>query len=196
MEYGKTKLKPVDEPADTNETADQILLTSEYTHKLWKAYNLDFGPMASVGYQTEFTENQDAPTTKIARGKAGIKIFNGDIIKDLYLAGVYEYDLTYAEHVSKSALELGWRIEYDVREGVRFSTDGYYRDYLSFSKYVGEDLTYDLKATARMDVNLTKTLTFGPYVSYRVGKSRQADVTGSNFMIGLSLGYRDLFNIF
>lgn len=196
MEYGKTKLKPADEPADTNETADQILLTSEYTHKLWKMYNLDFGPMANVGYQTEFTENQDAPRTKIARGKAGIKIFNGNIIKDLYLAGVYEYDMTYSEHVSKSAVELGWRVEYDIRDGVRFSTDGYYRDYLSFSKYIGEDLTYDFKATARMDVNLTKTLTFGPYVSYRLGKSRQADVSGSNFMIGLSLGYRDLFNIF
>ncbi len=196
MEYGKTKLKPVDEPADTNETADQILLTSEYTHKLWHVRDLDIGPMANIGYQTEFTENQDAPRTKIARAKAGIRVFSGKIIKDLYLAGIYEYDMTYPEHVSKSAAEIGWRLEHDIKDGVRFSTDGYYRDYLSFSQYVGEDLEYDLKATARMDVNLTKTLTFGPYVSYRLGKARQASVTGSNFMIGLSLGYRDLFNIF
>ena len=38
MEYGKTKLKPVEGENTTNESADQILLTSEYTHKLWSKY--------------------------------------------------------------------------------------------------------------------------------------------------------------
>lgn len=196
MEYGKTKLKPAGEPSDTNETADQILLTSEYTHKLWQVRHMDVGPMASVGYQTEFTKNQDAPRTQIVRGKAGIKVFNGDIIKDLYLAGVYEYDMTYPEHVSKSAAEAGWRIEYDLREGVHFSTDGYYRKYISFSQYIAEDLEYDLKATARMDVNLTQSLTFGPYITYRRGKARGTHQTASNMMVGVSLSYKDLFNIF
>lgn len=196
MEYGKTKLKPVDEEDTTSENADQILLTSEYTHKLWSHKSIDFGPFASVGYQTEFTKNQDAPRTKIARGKAGIKVFNGNIIKDLYIAGVYEYDMTYSEHVSKSAGEVGWRIEYALRDGVQFSTDGYYRDYFSFSAYEGEDLKYDLKATARMDVNLMGNLTFGPYISYRQGESRAAGKTASNTMIGVSLTYKNLYELF
>ena len=196
MEYGKTKLKPANGPNTTNESADQILLTSEYTHKLWSHKGLDFGPFVSAGYQTEFTENQDAPRTKIARGKAGIKLFNGDILKDLYIAGVYEYDMTYSQHVSKFAGEIGWRAEYTLREGVLFATDGYYRDYFSYSHYVGEDLKYDLKATARMDVNLTNSLTFGPYVSYRQGQSRASDKTASNTQIGVALTYKNLYDIF
>ena len=196
MEYGKTKLKPVNGPDTTNESADQILLTSEYTHKLWSHNGLDFGPFVSAGYQTEFTESQDAPRTKIIRGKAGVKLFNGNILKDLNVAGVYEYDMTYPDHVSKSAGELGWRAEYTLREGVLFATDGYYRDYFSYSRYVAEDLEYDLKATARMDVILMNNLTFGPYVSYRQGKSRVADKKASNTQIGVSLTYKNLYDIF
>ncbi|MDY6407346.1 MAG: DUF3078 domain-containing protein [Pseudomonadota bacterium] len=196
MEYGKTKLKPVNGPDTTNENADQILLTSEYTHKLWSYKELDFGPFVSAGYQTEFTDSQEAPRTKILRGKTGIKLFNGNILKDLYLAGVYEYDMTYSDRVSKGAWEFGWRAEYTLRESVLFATDGYYRDYFSYSRYVGEDLEYDLKATARMDVNLTNNLTFGPYVSYRQGKSRIATSKASNTQIGVSLTYKNLYDIF
>jgi len=196
LEYGKTKLKPVNGPDTTNESADQILLTSEYTHKLWSYKTLDFGPFVSAGYQTEFTDSQDAPRTKILRGKAGVKLFNGNILKDLYIAGVYEYDMTYSDRVSKSAGEIGWRAEYTLRDGVLFSTDGYYRDYLSYSRYVAEDLEYDLKATARMDVNLMNNLTFGPYVSYRQGKSRGSDKRASNTQIGVSLTYKNLYDIF
>ena len=61
---------------------------------------------------------------------------------------------------------------------------------------IPEDLKYDLKATARMDVNLTGNITFGPYISYRRGQSRASDSSASNTMIGVSLTYKDLFNIF
>ncbi|MGN1079237.1 MAG: DUF3078 domain-containing protein [Alphaproteobacteria bacterium] len=195
-EYGETKVKPVDEPAETNETADKIVFSSDYAHKMFKFNNIDFGPMAVAEYQTEFTANDDAPRTKTLRAKAGLKLFNGTIIKDLYIAGVGEYDMTYGnEHVGKSAGEIGWRLEDKPRDGVMFSTDGYYRKYFSYSRYVGTDLEYDLNMTARMDVNISDTLTFGPYLSYRYARSREADVAGSNFTIGVSFSYKDLFNL-
>ena len=84
------------------------------------------------------------------------------IIKDLYIVGVTEYDMTYSEKISKTAGEIGWRIQYDLRDGVQLSTDGYYRDYFSFSKYIGTDLEYDFNANARMDVTLVDNLAFGP----------------------------------
>ena len=34
-EYARTKLKPADQPADTNESADKILFTTNYTQKIW-----------------------------------------------------------------------------------------------------------------------------------------------------------------
>ena len=202
-EYAKTKLKPADQPADTNESADKILFTTNYTQKIWDFDNGHLGPFVEGAYQTEFTRNKNAvgdelPRTRVFRGKAGIKLFDGLVFKDLYVAGVGEYDMTYDPDVAKSAAEAGYRIEKDIREGVKFSSDGYYRRYLSYSESkekTPEDLRYDLNITARMDVNLYSCLTVGPYVSYRRAHRRGSDVAASNFMIGLSFSYIDLFNL-
>lgn len=196
LEYGKTKLEPADGPEESNETSDKILLSTNYAYKAWKYDTYNIGPMVVGEYQTEFTENDNAPRMKVFRGKGGLALFEGDIIKDLYIVGVTEYDMTYSnEKVSKIAGEIGWRIQYDLRDGVQFSTDGYYRDYFSYSKYVGTDLEYDFNATARMDVQLIDNLTFGPYLSYRRAQSREANVAGSNLQVGVALTYKNLYSI-
>ena len=194
-EYAQTKLKPANEPSNTNESADKILLSSSYAHKLWTVREANVGPFAEAEYQTEFKRNDDAPRQKVARAKAGIKLFDGTIFKDLYIAAVGEYDMTYDPEVSKSAAEIGFRAENELREGVKLYADGYYRKYLSYSEYVGSDLKYDFNITARMDVAINSTLSMGPYVSYRRARSREADVDASNFMIGLSFNYSDIFNL-
>ena len=190
MEYGKTKLKPYDGETVVNENADKILLSSDLAWAHWQWGDLKFGPMARAAYETEFQASGVAPRQKVARLSAGLSLFDHPIIKSLYLAGVYEYDFTYSEHkVNKSAIEAGWRLEYEVREGVKLSTNGYYREYLSYSEYVPTDLERDFNAVARMDTNLWGNFTLGPYVQYRRAKARGVDVYGSNFQIGLSFSY-------
>ena len=109
---------------------------------------------------------------------------------------IYEYDFTYSdEKVSKSAAEAGWRIDYKLREGVKFSSDGYYRKYLSYSQYVPEDLSYDFLAVARLDTNVWGDLTMGPYVKYRRAHSRSAIDYASNTSIGISFSYIHNFDL-
>ena len=190
MEYGKTTLKPYDGEKVVNENADKILLSSDLAWAHWHWGDLKFGPMARAAYETEFEASGDAPRQKVVRLSAGLSLFDHPIIKSLYVAGVYEYDFTYSEHkVNKSAVEAGWRLEYDVREGVKLSTNGYYREYLSYSEYVPTDLERDFNAIARMDTNLWGNFTLGPYVQYRRAKARGVDVYGSNFQIGVSFSY-------
>lgn len=195
MQYGRTKLRPAEGASTTNENTDQILFTSDYTHKLWKYKEADVGPFGSLSYDTEFTDNDDSPRRKIIRGKGGIKLFNGIYTKDFYIAAVGESDLTYAQAVNKTAWEIGGTYEYPLRDGVKFQVEGYFRDYLSFSHYQGTDLKYDLNIVSRMDVKLNDTLSLAPFVSYRLAQSRAAEDAGSNFMIGLSLAYSDLFDL-
>ena len=114
----------------------------------------------------------------------------------MYVGGVYEYDFTYAnEKVSKGAAEAGWRVEYQLREGVKFTSDGYYRKYLSYSQYVGEDLKNDFLAIARLDTNIWGDLTMGPYIKYRRAHSRQAQHYASNTSIGVSFSYIHNFDL-
>ncbi len=166
MEYGKTKLKKADGSTTSSENADKILLTSDYARKMWKYDEADVGPFASLGYQTEFTANNDAPRNKTLRGKGGIKLFNGTYIKELYAALVEEFQL-----------------------------DSYFRDYFVYSRYVGTDFKYEFNLTSRMDVKIHKDLSIAPYISYFEAQSREAPVAGSNFMIGLSFAYSHLFNL-
>ena len=150
-----------------------------------------------VSYETEFEPTNDTnDRLKVLRAFGGLSLFDSPIVKTLYVAGVYEYDFTYGhDQVSKLAAELGWRLEYDVREGVKLSTDGYYREYLDYSRYVGTDLERDLSLTARMDTNLWGAFTMGPYVQYRLAKARDAEHYGSNLILGISVNYITKFGL-
>lgn len=193
-EYGKTKLKKADGETSSTENADKILLTSDYARKTWRYHNADVGPFASIGYQTEFTANSDAPRKKTVRAKEGIKLFNGKYIKELYFAPVEELDFTYSDTDTKLAYEIGITAEYPLRDGVKFQLESYFRDYVAYSTYRGTDFTYEFNITSRMDVKLNDTLSLAPYITYFRAQDRESPSAGSNFMIGLSFAYSDLFN--
>lgn len=190
MEYGETTLKPYNAPKTQNENADKILLSSDMSWACWEFAGFKFGPTLRGAYDTEFVASGDAPRQNILRSNAGLSLFDHPIIKSLYLTGVYEYDFTYAgDQTSKTAAEFGWRLEYKLREGVKFSTNGYYREYFSYSDYVSTDLDRDFSAVVRMDTNLWGNFTMGPYIQYRRAKARGTDVYGSNFIMGVSFNY-------
>ncbi len=193
MEYGKQTITDVNGEKTVDESADKILLSSDLAYACWDFDSFKLGPIVRGQYETEFVGN---PRRNVIRPNAGFALFDHDIIKSLYIVGVYEYDFTYAdEKVNKSAVEAGWRLDYKLREGVKFSSDGYYRKYLSFSQYVGEDLEYDFLAVARMDTNVWGDLTMGPYVKYRRAHSRQAPDYGANTSIGISFSYIHNFDL-
>ena len=196
MEYGETKLKPVDEPETVSENADDILLSSNLSYACWEFSGFKFGPTVRAAYDTEFKTADGTPRQNILRTNAGISLFDNEIVKSLYLTGVYEYDFTYAdEENSKLAAEIGWRLEYKIRDGVKLSSNGYYREYLSYSLYEKTDLERDLSAVLRLDTNLWGDLTMGPYVQYRRARARGVDVYGSNFIMGISFNYITSFGL-
>ena len=196
MEYGETKLKPYDEKSTSNENADDILLSSNLSYACWEFSGFKFGPTVRAAYDTEFKTADETPRQQVVRGNAGISLFDNAVVKSLYLTGVYEYDFTDAnEKTSKLAAEIGWRLEYQIREGVKLSSNGYYREYLSYSQFVPTDLERDLSAVLRLDTNLWGDLTMGPYVQYRRARARGVDVYGSNFIMGISFNYITSFGL-
>ena len=190
MEYGKTTLKPYNEPATTDENADKILYSSDLSYSCWEFAGLKFGPTVRAAYETQFADSVESPRQNIVRSSAGISLFDHNIIKSLYLTGIHEYDFTYAgDQNNKIGAEFGWRLEYGIRDGVKVSSDGYYREYFSYSGYVPTDLERDLSAVLRLDTNLWGNFTMGPYVQYRLAKARAAQHYGSNLIVGISFNY-------
>ena len=190
MEYGKTTLKPYNAPATTDENADKILYSSDLSYSCWEFAGLKFGPTVRAAYETQFADSTESPRQNIVRSSAGISLFDHNIVKSLYLTGIHEYDFTYAgDQNNKIGAEFGWRLEYGIRDGVKVSSDGYYREYFSYSGYVPTDLERDLSAVLRLDTNLWGNFTMGPYVQYRLAKARAAQHYGSNLIVGISFNY-------
>ena len=190
MEYGRTTLRPYNGPETTDENADKILYSSDLSYACWDFSGLKFGPTVRAAYETQFVDSDDSPRQNIVRSSAGISLFDHNIIKSLYLTGIHEYDFTYAgSQNSKLGAEFGWRLEYPVREGVKFSSDGYYREYFSYSEYVGTDLERDFSTVVRLDTNLWGDFTMGPYAQYRLARARDTDKYGSNLIFGISFNY-------
>lgn len=196
MEYGETKLIPYNAPATTSENSDDILLSSNLSYACWEWSDFKFGPTVRAAYDTEFFASDQSPRQNLIRTNAGISLFDNQVIKSLYLTGVYEYDFTYSgEKLSKLAAEIGWRLEYGIRDGITLSSNGYYREYFSYSQFISTDLERDFSAVVRLDTNLWGDLTMGPYVQYRRARARGADVYGSNFVMGISFNYITTFGL-
>lgn len=198
MEYGKNKSTENGKTTDS-ESADKILLTTDYTHKVWKLEEGIVGPFVNLGYQTEFTtftaDDGDDYRTKILRGKAGMKLYEGKHFKELYIAGVEEADFTYGETNMKTAGEIGYKFECDIRDGMKFVSDGYYRKFFVYDKYERTDYKYELETNNRIDVAIINGFSFAPFVNYRLAQTRGADKSRSDTTVGISLGYKYNYQI-
>jgi len=198
MDYGRTKVRPVNGETITNENADKILLTTGYTQRLWHVDDFlggfEAGPFANIGYETEFTKPDNAPRTRIVRAMAGAKLFEGKYLKSLYAAIVGERDFTYEPYASKLAWEAGIKLELPVREGVIFKWDAMYRDYLDTTKTHPADLDWEFETNARLDVQLYKNLYVAPFISYYTAQGKYVGPRGENVYVGVSFSFNHVLH--
>ena len=199
MEYGKTYVRPVDEEEVITENSDKILIATDLTYRLWKIDNFlggfEAGPFVNVGYETEFDAQENSELKKVVRGKAGAKLFEGKYLKQLYAAYVFEADYTPkpGPEVTRDAFEAGFRVETDIREGVKFVCWSYYRKYLSESRETITDLDYEAEAEARLDIKLWNNLAVAPFVNYYCASAKHFNSVGENWYTGVALSYSTFF---
>lgn len=199
MEYGRSESKE-NGVKTKSENADKILLTTDYTHKMWYLDEGVVGPFVNLGYQTEFTkftaDDGQKYRTKILRGKTGLKLYEGQYFKELYAAAVEEADFTYGDTNMKTAGEIGYKFEYVIRDDMKFVSDGYLRKFFIYDKYRNTDFKYEAETNNRIDVTIVGNLSFAPFVNYKIAKSRGAKKRRSDTTVGLSLGYQTDYKFF
>ena len=135
-EYGKSETTEAGVTTE-NEDKDEILLYTDYTHKVWQLEQGIVGPFAYLGYETEFTSfdlNDESYRTKILRAKVGMKLYEGKYFKQLYIAAVEENDMTYDDNNMKTGAEIGYEFNFALNPYTTFISDGYYRHFFSYSE--------------------------------------------------------------
>lgn len=196
-EYGKNTIEQPDGTKMTTESADRIIVDTAYTLRLWNIENFlggfEAGPYLSAAYETEFNSTGAAPLKKIIRGEGGAKLFEGKYLKSLYVAGLFEEDLTYPEHASRYGWTAGFDIQLPIREGVKAMFKGVWRDYLYESKDLPTDLDYSLELDARMEVLIWKNLAIAPFITYYTAQGKFVAPRGQNVYMGIAISFSKLF---
>ncbi|MCM1324278.1 MAG: hypothetical protein NC218_08955 [Acetobacter sp.] len=198
MEYAKSKTTEDGETTE-NENQDQILLFTDYTHKVWELEQGVVGPFAYLGYETEFTTfdlNGKDYRTKILRAKGGLKLYDGTYFKQLYVAVVEEDDMTYNNDNMKTGGEIGYEFSYPLNPNTNFVSEGYYRRFFSYSQKEPTDFEYKLSITNRVETKLVGDLYLAPFYNYELAETRGASRSRAQSTLGLSLTYNNSFDIF
>ena len=197
MNYSKNKTKE-DDVTTENEKDDEILLFTDYTHKVWQLEHGFIGPFAYLGYETEFTDfdlDDENYRTSIIRGKAGLKLYDGKYFKQLYVAVVEEDDMTYHEDNMKTGGEVGYEFNYPINETTAFISEGFYRHFFEYSKRNPTDFKYKLELNNRIETKLTGDLYLAPFYNYELAETRGARRSRAQSTLGLSLTYNKSFDL-
>ena len=196
--YSKSKTSE-DGKTSENEKDDEILLFTDYTQKIWHLDEGSIGPFAYLGYETEFTDfdlDGSSYRTQILRGKTGLKFYDGQYFKQLYVALVEEDDMTYEEDNMKTGGEIGYEFNYPINPLTSFVSEGYYRHFFSYSEYEATDFEYKLSLNNRIETKLVGDLYLAPFYNYELAKTRGASRSRAQSTFGLSLNYNKSFEIF
>ncbi|PAF46814.1 hypothetical protein BKH46_06255 [Helicobacter sp. 12S02634-8] len=195
-EYGRNIISPQKGGKIDNKTLDRILLSTDYTQRIWKFESLggfELGPYAQLSYRTEFTPQPGLNRIKILRFSSGFKIFEGKYVKNLYANLFGEEDFTYAKFAESLGVQMGFDIEQKVREGVDFTYHMDFKNYLLNNYPPSHNPQYELEFEARMNTNLYKNFSISPFVSFYMLKGRYFKEIGTNIFIGVSISYNQIF---
>ena len=186
-EYGRTILMRTDENI-SNTTIDRILLSSDYTHRIWYVPSFvggfEVGPFIKANYQSGF-EN----VRRITRFNAGLKLFDGVYLKDLHLNAFSERDFALLTEAENYGWESGIKAEYKFENGSKLYFFTNFRHYLYSSAPESYNPLYQLEAELRLDTNLYKKLTIAPFVKYYALQGRHIPEKGSNIFVGFSFAF-------
>ena len=197
LKYGKTTLRPAGKPKNTNENADLIAFTTEYTYKSTDIQ--DFlggflvGPFASLGYQTEFTGSNGTPRYKAIRGRAGLRLFEGKYLKDFSLAVAPELDFTYPQTSTKYAWQAVIKVEHPINENAKAVYAASLRDYFLMQHPGDTAISYEFDLSASIEMEVFKAFSIAPFISYYQAQAKDFSGAGSNLYIGVMVSYSKLF---
>ena len=198
--YGKITLRPKGQPRVKTESVDQILIESELKYQLLRYQGflgpMVLGPFFNLAYDTEFTHQPDLPVRKIVRGRAGLKLFEGAYVRELYTGLVTEQTYTYSPARTRYAAEAGFGMNMLLPgTALLLIADGNYRIFAGSRFDTAADLKQRLELNFKVSTRLYRDVMITPFFNFFLATNKLAAGTATNIMTGFSLSYSHLFKL-
>ena len=199
-DYGKITLRPKDQPRMRTESVDQILIETELKYQFLRCNGflgpMVLGPFFNLAYDTEFTHQPDLPTRKIVRSRAGLKLFEGAYVSELYTGLVTEQNYTYDPVRTKYAAEAGFGMNLVLPgTALMLTADGNYRNFARSRFDTAADLKQRLELNFKVSTKLYGDVMISPFFNFFLATGKIAPGTATNIMTGFSLNYSHLFKL-
>lgn len=199
-DYGKITLRPRHQPRVETESMDRLLIESELKYQFLR-YDGFLGPMVlgpffNLAYDTEFTRQPGLPLRKIVRGRAGLKLFEGTYVRELYTGLVTEQEYTYDPARTKHAAEAGFGVNMLLPgTALTLIADGNYRNFARSRSDTAADLKQRLELNFKLSTKLYGDVMISPFLNFFLATDKIASGTATNIMTGFSLNYSRLFKL-
>ncbi|RDU55080.1 hypothetical protein CQA49_00955 [Helicobacter sp. MIT 00-7814] len=196
-EYGRTIIFPKNAPSVDNKTLDRILLSSDYTQRLWEfdsflgfsSWYFELGPYSKLAYQTEFVASSTLGRRQIVRANIGVKLFSGLVLKDFALTLFGEKDFNPNIQAQSLGMELGMVYEKKFKNSGKLYYMLNARDYIFSTTSSAYDPKYSLEFELRYDLSLYKNLNIAPFMKVYALQGKYFDRSGSNVMLGMVFSF-------
>ncbi|WP_147288341.1 hypothetical protein [Helicobacter anseris] len=196
-EYGRNIIYPTDGKKIDNTTLDRIIISSDYTQKIWDFQHLwggfDMGPYAQISYQTQFIKQSGFNRTQILRFNTGLKLFDGKYLKNFYISLFGEEDFTYKNPRQSFGFNTGINLQYNFNPNVKLV------NYLNFKQYFLNNYPLQLSPELELEWNIRaesaifKHFSIAPFFSFYLLKGKYFEKPATNIMLGISLIYGQTF---
>lgn len=197
-EYGRTVIFPQNANTIDNKTLDRILLSSDYTQRLWEIneafgvpkWHFEFGPYSKLSYQTEFVPStSELGRRQIVRINAGLKLFSGIVLKDFMLTAFGEKDFNPRIATQSFGYEVGLSLDKRFKNSTNLAFMLNFRDYLHNTTISEYNPKYYLEVEMRYNLNLYKRLKIAPFAKLYALQGKNMRTSGNNIMFGVVFSY-------
>lgn len=199
-DYGKTVLRPRGQPRLTTESIDQLTYDTQLIYR-WKNYDgklgrLVVGPYASTAYDTEFSHQDSLPLKRVLRGSAGMKLFEGAALQDLYAGLSTQQEYTYTPARTQYSFESGFRLSAPLPgTALELNADGTYRNFARSRFDTAADVKQELELNLKVSTKLYGDVMISPYVNFFLAQGKKLPGSAYNLTTGFSLEFSRLFKL-
>lgn len=191
IDYGRVLIRPTSGETITNETADQLLLTTDFGYRA--AYvpiagkKHSVGPFLRLAYDTEFSAPTGIRSRKSFFIKPGVQLYDGRYLERIFANAIIEADLADGSPNTEYGYELGARVTVPLmKNGLRWHLDANYVDFALSDNDTADDLRRTLDLQTSLSVPVWGNLRLRPYFKYYLFSGKTVKLTGHNMLIGVA----------
>ncbi len=192
--YTTTKIKDPVFGKLSNNLEDDLRLLGQAAYFLFHFSELSWvqaaGLAVQIEYDTEFTPTDNQLHQQILRFVPGVKLSEGNTVKDVLLGAVFQYDLAQKQRIfPKPGFNISSEIEKNLSDFLQYKGNIEFRYLPDHDHFNDAELYFELGIDSSFLIKVSPSLAVAPTLNFYMYKGEQTQKTGFYSLFGVAFGY-------